>query len=339
MGHYLVAMTNGENVGFGLGQRGFSLTVDKVWSGKTVDYPTFIDALQHYLREHDLQTRDMDSFALAVSGIPSGDVLSIANCRWYLSVSGIRSFLRTEPLILNEFVASAWALTALDRSKFLTIGTHAPRPIVPGSTFLIVGVGFNLGVATLHITRDGQIVALESQGGHGSFAPQTAADDAILPYLRRRFGHVSYEHILSDSGLETVYQALADSEGKSVTAPPTAQIITAGRQRSDPIAVNALRVFTSTLGSFIGSQALSAGAWDGVFVTGATVHDVTTSLTQADFRNHMTSKGTAAKLLDKVPVAYLNHDYVRLLGCSAALAARETFNQPELDRPRLAAGG
>lgn len=335
MEQYLVAMTNGENVGFAVARKGFSLSLEKVWSGKTVDFPTFIDALQHYLREHELQPRD-HGFALAVSGIPRGDVLSIANCRWYLSVSGIRSFLRSDPLVLNEFAAAGWALTALDRSRFITVGTHAPRAIAAGSTYLVVGVGFNLGVATVHVTADGQVVVLESQGGHTSFAARTAGDDAILPSLRRRFGEVSYEHVLSDSGLTIIYQALAERAGRTVEALGTAEILAAARQRSDPTAVETLRLFSNALGAFIGNQVLSAGAWGGVFLTGATVHDMMSSLTHGDFRAHLCAKGQSSKTLETVPVAYLNYEYVRLLGCSAALAARENQLQFAKPAPRLA---
>jgi glucokinase len=333
-------MIDGERVGFAVARKGLSLSLDKVWNGKTIDYPTFIDALQFYLRTHELQPRDY-GFAVAVAGVPRGDIISLANCRWFVSVSGLRAFLRSEPLILNDFAATAWSLTALDRSKLMTIGTRPPRTITPGSTFLVVGTGCGLGVATLHITASGEVVVLESEGGHSSFAPQNAADDSIMPYLRRQFGgHVSYERILSEPGLQNVYRAFAAIEGKTVTAPPAAAILTAGRQRSDPIASETLKCFAGTLGSFIGSTTLTVGAWDGVFLTGSMLHELVTNLAHGEFRTALSAKGRLGKVLENVPVAFVNYSDSQLLGAAAALLTKHHELSPaEAPPPRLAIGG
>ena len=336
MAEYLIAMIDGETVGFAVAQKAASLTLDKVWSGKTAEYPTFIDALQHYLKTHDLQPRNY-AFAVAVAGVPRGDIISLANCRWFVSVSGLRAFLRSEPLILNDFAATAWSLTALDRSRLIAVGSRAPRPIVPGSTFLIVGTGCGLGVATLHIRPSGEVVVLESEGGHGSFAPQNETEEAILPHLRRQFGHVSYERIISEPGLQNVYRALAARDGKTGPVPEPSAIQTAARQRSDPLAVETLKIFTCTLGSFIGSTTMTIGAWDGVFLTGDMLHDMLSALGAGDFRTQFTAKGRMSKLLENVPVACVNYSETRLLGAAAALVAREASLPGSSSAPRFAA--
>jgi glucokinase len=322
VGQYLIAMIDGETVGFAVAKKSLTLSLEKVWNGKTADYPTFIDALQHYLKLHDLQPRDY-AFAMAIAGVPRGDIISLANCRWFVSVSGLRAFLRSEPLILNDFAATAWSLTALDRSHLVAVGARSPRPIVPGSTFLIVGTGCGLGVATLHIRPSGEVVVLESEGGHGSFAPQNDVDDTIIPYLRRQFGHISYERIVSEPGLQNVYKALAAEADRAGPVPEAATIQAAARQRTDPLAVETMKAFTRALGSFIGSATLTVGAWDGVFLTGEMLHEVLPSLGVGDFRQHMVSKGRLSKLLENVPVAYVNYAETRLLGAAAALIARE----------------
>jgi glucokinase len=319
---YLIAMIDGETVGFAIAQQNSSLTLDKVWSGKTAEYPTFIDALQHYLKLNNLQPRDY-AFAVAVAGVPRGDIISLANCRWFVSVSGLRAFLRSEPLILNDFAATAWSLTALDRNRLVAVGSRAPRPIAPGSTFLIVGTGCGLGVATLHIRPSGEVVVLESEGGHSSFAPQNAVEEAILPHLRRQFGHVSYERIISESGLQNVYRALAARDGKSNSVPEPQTILAAARQRGDPLAVETLKIFNGALGAFIGSTTMTVGAWDGVFLTGTMLHELLPALSMGDFRTQLTSKGRMSKLVENVPVAFVNYGETRLLGAAAALIARE----------------
>jgi glucokinase len=333
---YLIAMIDGETVGFAVAQKTTSLSLSKVWSGKTADYPTFIDALQYYLRTNELQPRDY-AFAVAVAGVPRGDIISLANCRWFVSVSGLRAFLRSEPLILNDFAATAWSLTAIDRSRLVAVGARAARPIAPGSTFLIVGTGCGLGVATLHIRPSGEVVVLESEGGHSSFAPQTDLDEAILPHLRKQFGHISYERIISEPGLQNVYRALAARENRGGPVPEPAAIQSAARQRSDPIAVDTLKIFTGALGAFIGSTTLTLGAWDGVFLTGEMLHEMLPMIGAGDFRQQFTAKGRMGKLLDNVPVAFVNYAETRLLGAAAALIAREAAAAEATSEPRAAA--
>ena len=48
--------------------------------------------------------------AIAVSGAPVGDIISVTNSRWYVSRSGLSAMLQAPPLILNDFAAKAWAI-------------------------------------------------------------------------------------------------------------------------------------------------------------------------------------------------------------------------------------
>ena len=321
MTQFLVAAVDGETVSVAVARKNASVHLDHQWKGRTADYPTFIDALQNYLKQHDLQPRDYP-FSVAVAGVPRGDIISLANCRWMISVTGLRAFLRSEPLILNDFAATAWSLTALDRTHMMNVGVHTPRPLAPNSTYLCVGTGIGLGVATLRTTASGEVVVLESEGGHSSFAPQTDVDDLVLAYLRRRHGHVSYERLLSEPGLQNIYAALAQRDGKTAPPPAPAAIIASARHRVDPTAVETLSTFASTLGSFIGSTALTVGAWDGVFLTGDMLRDLMPILTKGEFRRMLTNKGRISKVLEKVPVSCVTHTETHLLGAAAALAAR-----------------
>ena len=49
------------------------------------------------------------------------------------------------------------------------------------------------------------------EGGHTDFAPQDDLQIELLRFLQARFGHVSYERILSGPGLVNVYEFLRDS--------------------------------------------------------------------------------------------------------------------------------
>jgi glucokinase len=104
----MVGVIDGENVAFAMLSAGTDDRLESVQQFKASEFPTFTDALQSYTKAHRVQTTDLP-LGLAVAGVSRGDVISFANCRWYISVSGLRSFLGHEPLIINDFAATAWS--------------------------------------------------------------------------------------------------------------------------------------------------------------------------------------------------------------------------------------
>src|SRR3954464_14128326 len=201
----MVCVIDGDNVAFAMVPDGSEPRLVSVRQFKTTDFPTFTDALQSYTRANQVETGDLP-FGLAVAGVARGDIISLANCRWYISVSGIRAFLGRDPLIINDFAATAWSLASVDPRQLKAVGPIAARPVAPGRIFLVVGTGAGLGMATLIIRGDGGAVVLESEGGHGSYAPQSEREDKLLAFLRRKCGgHVSYERLVSNAGLQNIH--------------------------------------------------------------------------------------------------------------------------------------
>src|SRR3954462_6623308 len=231
----MVCVIDGDNVAFAMVPDGAETRLVSVRQFKTSDFPTFTDALQSYTRANQVETGDLP-FALAVAGVARGDIISLANCRWYISVSGIRAFLGREPLIINDFAATAWSLVGVEPHQLKAVGGVAPRGGAPGRTFLVVGTGAGLGMATLVIRPDGSAVVLESEGGHASFAPQSERDDRLLASLRRTLsGHVSYERLISNQGLQNIHGWLVEQGGRSASPPPADQLVSAAL-RGDPVA-------------------------------------------------------------------------------------------------------
>ena len=60
------------------------------------------------------------------------------------------------------------------------------------------------GVSGL-IPADDRWIALGSEGGHASFAPQDEREDPVLQYARKKFPHVSFERVRP--GMEIIYRA------------------------------------------------------------------------------------------------------------------------------------
>ena len=49
------------------------------------------------------------------------------------------------------------------------------------------------------------------EGGHADFAPRNELEIELLRYLHARFGHVSFERIVSGPGLVNVFHFLRDT--------------------------------------------------------------------------------------------------------------------------------
>jgi glucokinase len=318
----MVCVIDGDHVAFAMVRNGAELRLDSVRQFKTTDFPTFTDALQSYTRANQVETGDLP-LGLAVAGVARGDVISLANCRWYISVSGLKSFLGHDPLILNDFAATAWSLAALDPAKFKALGPVPPRPVAPGRIFLVVGTSSGLGMAMLVVRADGGAVVLESEGGHASFAPQSERDDKLLVWLRRKqSGHVSCERLISNQGLQNIHAWLTEQAGRFGSAPPADQIVSAAL-RGDAAAREAAEIFAAALGSFAGSAVLTAGAWDGVFLVGTMLKQMLPLLEGPAFRNGFVGKGRMRKALERVPVSFADSENSSLAGAAVALTAKE----------------
>lgn len=322
MQRQLVGAIDGDNVAFALCEGEGTRRLGEVRRFATSAFPTFTDALQSYTRSVSLPSEGV-GFCLAVAGVSRGDVISLPNCRWFISVSGLRAFLRTDPLIINDFAATAWAVPGAGADQLVRVGAVPVKPVRPGGTYVIVGTGSGLGMAILSVWEDGRVTVLESEGGHASFAPQNAQEDALLAALRRRFGHVSTERLLSRHGLENIYAVLAEEEGRRLSEPPAAaRVIASALSRADPLAVRAGRLYAGILGSFTGDAVLSCGAWDGVILVEPMLGDMLPILASGPFRTQFAAKGRMGRALERVPTAWLRNDTASLSGAAAALDAR-----------------
>ncbi len=75
---------------------------------------------------------------------------------------------------------------------------------------VLIAAGTGLGQAMLY--DDGRhFHPLASEGGHGDFAPRNETEIDLLRYLIGRFGHVSYERVVSGPGLFNIYRFLKES--------------------------------------------------------------------------------------------------------------------------------
>ena len=141
---------------------------------------------------------------------------------------------------------------------------------------------------------------------------------AVLAVLRRRFGHVSAERVLSGPGLVNLYHAVAEVRavaGDPAITPPECT----GRalDGSCPISIEALDLFCVMLGTVAANLALTIDARGGIFIGGGIVPQMADAFAQSAFRARFESKGRFGPYLAAIPTSII----VRPLPAFAGLAA------------------
>lgn len=282
----------------------------------TADHASFQLAWQDFCTKHPGD--EPDAIGIAFAGPVGGDVLKLTNNPWVIRPALIKEKLGVaDYVIVNDFGAIAHAVAQLGEENF----DHLCGPDEPLSgqrLTSIVGPGTGLGVSQLLRVSGGYHV-IETEGGHGDFAPLDPLEDHMLQFLRRTLRRVSVERIASGSGLLNIYQALAAIEGKPVPDIEDKALWTAAMEGSDPIAGAALDRFFLTLGAVTGDLALAHGA-ECVVLAGGLSYRLRDRFARSGFADRFIAKGRFERRMEAIPVKLVTHPQPGLFGAAAAFA-------------------
>ncbi|MBP6596951.1 MAG: glucokinase [Arenimonas sp.] len=292
------------------------------------NYPSLIAAARHYLEGLDATLPQPTHAAFAVAGRVEGDRATMTNHPWCIDANECASSLGlSEVLLLNDFTAQAHALPCLAAAERQRIGLpdHALDQR-EAWTVAVLGPGTGLGVSAL-LRRSGAPFALSSEGGHAAFAPKTARQRVLLEHLSERFPRVSYERLISGSGLSNLHWAMARRGGGTAPDDLRPEDVTARARGGDAMAGETIEVFCEIFGAFAGDLVLTFGAWDGVYLSGGLVPLLLEELRAGAFRRAFETKGRFSEAMTRVPVHAVLHPQPGLLG-AAALAFEGAATEP-----------
>ena len=242
--------------------------------------------------------------AFAVAGPVGRGRIVLTNLGWSFSADELTAALGMPVTLVNDFEAIALAVPQLAACDLVTIGPDIEGE--KGATVAVVGPGTGFGVAGWSHGR-----ALVTEGGHADFAPADDAEIEILKFLRGRFGHVSWERVLSGPGLVNLYEAMS---GRETLLP---QQITA-RVGFDPLCTEVFARFCAILGSAAGDIALTMGARGGVLIAGGILPAMREPFATSGFRARFDAKGRFASYLKAIPTRLIVQEHAGLIGASAA---------------------
>ncbi len=288
------------------------------------DYPDPIDFLRAFLADEGVAAA-----CLAVAG-PVEDhrehqTARVTNLPWNLDSRDLAQGLGVPALrLINDFQAVGYGLEGLQPKDLVELQAGRPRPHAPRA---LIGAGTGLGMGLL-VWQGGHYEVLPSEGGHADFAPAEPLQDALLAWLRERYGHVSWERVLSGPGLVNLYHFLRQREPQRANAAldramadgdPAAEISEFALWHGDALAREALELFVRLYGAAAGNLALTTLPRGGLFVAGGIAPKILDVLHTGEFVTAFRDKGRMAALMDTIPVWVVINARVGLVG--AALAA------------------
>jgi glucokinase len=315
----LLADIGGTNARFALADLdgAHPLHADSVRCFEVAQFESLAAAAERYLDDVAADRAGIATGVFALAGRIDGDAARITNHTWTISRQGTQAELGLPRLTLvNDFAAQAMAIQLLGPRDLVSIGGLPwQHSTAPAQTYAVIGPGTGLGVGAL-IVREDRAFALETEGGHVSFAPGNAEEAQLLERMSARFGRVSNERLVCGAGLVNIHRALCEIAGD----PPSElqpQEVTAGALAGDARCRRAVEVFCAVFGAIAGDLALTLGAWDGVFLTGGLVPKMLAELQASAFRRRFEAKGRFAGAMARVPTVAVLHPQAGLLGAAA----------------------
>jgi glucokinase len=266
--------------------------------------------------------RPFTAACFGIAGPVVGDRAKTPNLPWLIDGREVARRLNLPSVaLINDLEATGYGALTLDASEFLTINAGKPEP---RANLGLIAAGTGLGEALLYWSGSGYR-ALASEGGHADFAPRTALEIELLFYLMDRFGHVSYERVISGPGLFHIYRFLRDSARFSepawlserlAAADPAPVIAETALADAAEICVEALDLFVSAYGAEAGNLALRAKSLAGIYVGGGIAPKILAKLADGTFMRAFTDKGRYAEFVSRIPVQVILNEDTALRGAA-----------------------
>ena len=297
----------------------FEKTQEEVF--RSQDFRLFDQVLTRFLENN--KDKKIEAVCIGVAGPIKDGRCETTNLPWILDEKELREKLGIKKVkLLNDLEASAYGMLFLPEHELVEINKKASPP--PKNNIVVIAAGTGLGEALL--IWDGQeYIPVASEGGHTDLAPKTDQEFELLRYLRSKFGHVSYERVLSGPGLFNIYKFLRDTSSieepdwlkeKLKTGDPSATISQIGLSQEHELCTKTLHLFVSLYGAEAGNLALKALALGGVYIGGGIAPKILDKLRDGTFMKAFLDKGRYSKLLSDISIKVSLNNRAPLIGAA-----------------------
>ncbi len=277
----------------------------------------------------------VDSACFGVAGPVRDGRSQLANLAWIIDARELAAQLKLKFVyLLNDLEAYAYGVDALESKDFVTLSkgdedAEGNRAVISAKT--------GLGVAGLY--WDGsRHHPFACEGGHADFAPRNELQTELLTYLRKKYGHVSCERVLSGPGIKNIYEFLRDQRKADEPAWLREQMQTAPDQPAlisrlalegkAAICDQTLSIFVSIFGAETGNCALKFMSTGGIFIGGVIAAKILPKMKEPAFMESFLDKGRMQPLLKDMPVKIVLNDDCGLIGAARCTLVKKAFRTP-----------
>jgi glucokinase len=256
-----------------------------------------------------------------VAGPVTNGEVETSNLPWKIQARRLADELKIDnALLINDLEATGWGVGALSASDLVALNQITGD--VGNQALIAAGTGLGQG----GLYWDGQRHhVFASEGGHCDFGPADDLQVELFNYLRARYGHVSWERVLSGPGLVNIFEFLRDSGRGKVpewlsaemkVMDPAAAISSAAMDAKCPLSEQAMDIFVSIFGAEAGNLGLKLKATGGVFLAGGIAPKILPKLATPLFLDAFLGKGRLRHLMEVMPVKVIINDKLALLGAA-----------------------
>lgn len=282
-------------------------------------YQTLNEVILKMRSEHP---GEITAAAFGVAGPVVKGRSKLTNLGWDVDEAEVASNLNLARVgLLNDIEATAYGTLRLGEHDRVSLNPEVGQK---EGTIAVIAAGTGLGEGGLF--WDGaQYRAIASEGGHTDFAPRDEVEIGLLRYLLTKYERVSYERVLSGSGLCTLYEFFRSTaqypepawlRDSIASGDPAAAISKAAMDETDIACVQALDLFVSLYGAEAGNLALKLLSTGGVFVAGGIAPKILRRIQRGEFCDSFTRKGRYAALMRRIPISVVLNDKTALFGAA-----------------------
>jgi glucokinase len=286
---------------------------------KSADFPDFSSLLQKFMSS--LEGRSIRAACFGIAGPVQNRRCQATNLPWIVDAGALEKEVGISPIgLINDLEANAWGIPLLSPQEFLVLNQGKE---CRGNGALI-SAGTGLGEAGLYWNGSDH-VPFACEGGHADFAPVDDEQVELWRFLKGRFEHVSYERLLSGSGIFQIYQFLLSTKkekpdasliGLENQSEPQRVITEKALKNECPVCVRTLDLFCAIYGSEAGNLALKMLSTHGVYIGGGIAPKIRDVLKKGHFMKAFTAKGRFFELLSHISVKVILNDQTALLGAA-----------------------
>lgn len=309
----LVADIGGTNARFAIATSETPFFIETL-TLQCVDYATFEEAVDAYLLTKKIL--QLSGMCFSVAGPIQNESVKFTNNPWLIKTRDLATrYEISDVVLLNDYSAISYSLPYLEHDDLLPIGDNWHWQKKPSYAYGVIGPGSGLGVGGV-MQREGNPIALMSEGGHVGFAAENEFQQHVLSILQKKFNRVSRERLLSGPGIVNLHEAICKINKVDNRGLTPADIAKQGTDNRDDICTQTMSLFFEILGQVCGDIALSIGSYDGMFIGGGITQRYPQALLKSEFRSGFENKGRYREKMQTIPTWLIMHSNAGLLGAS-----------------------